>query len=201
MVKALVRLLRSHREIQAVVLSNIASMTTLRKGLFEPHLKSFFVRSCDPTHIKVLKLEVLTNLASESNVSFILRECQTYLGSGDKHFVSATIQAIGRIASNIPSVTDSCLNGLVSLLSHRDECVVGESVVVVRKLLQTDAVPHRDIIKHMSRLLPSIRIATARASILWLLGEHCDKVPNIAPDVLRLCCKDFCDEVSSYLYI
>lgn len=148
-VKAMVRLLRSHREIQAVVLSNIASISTQRKGLFEPQLKSFFIRFSDPTHIKVLKLEVLTNLANESNISAILREFQTYLGSSDKQFVAATIQAIGRCASSISSVTDSCLNGLVSLLSHRDECVVGESVVVVRKLLQTEAVPHRDIIKYV----------------------------------------------------
>ncbi|XP_018017537.1 AP-3 complex subunit beta-2 [Hyalella azteca] len=196
-VRAMVRLMRSHRETQAIVLSNIASITTQRKGLFEPHLKSFFVRSSDPTHIKVLKLEVLTNLATESNISGILRELQTYLGSSDKQFVAATIQAIGRCASSISSVTDSCLSGLVTLLSHRDECVVGESVVVVRKLLQTEAVPHKDIIKHMARLLPSIRIATARASILWLLGEHCEKVPNIAPDVLRICAKSFCSEEDS----
>ncbi|KAF2353100.1 AP-3 complex subunit beta C-terminal domain [Trinorchestia longiramus] len=196
-VRAMVRLMRGHRETQAVVLSNIASITTQRKGLFEPHLKSFFVRSSDPTHIKVLKLEVLTNLATESNISVILREFQTYLGSPDKQFVAATIQAIGRCASSISSVTDSCLSGLVTLLSHRDECVVGESVVVVRKLLQTEAVPHKDIIKHMARLLPSIRIATARASILWLLGEHCEKVPNIAPDVLRTCAKSFCSEEDS----
>ncbi|XP_014666116.1 PREDICTED: AP-3 complex subunit beta-2-like [Priapulus caudatus] len=49
-------------EIQSVVLSNIATMTTTRKSMFEPYLKSFFVRPMDPTHIKLLKLEILTNL-------------------------------------------------------------------------------------------------------------------------------------------
>ena len=146
-VKAMTRLLRSHREVQSVVLSNIASISTRRGALFEPLLKSFFLRSSDPTHIKVLKLEVLTNLATEGNISVILRELQTYLGSPDKALVAATIQAIGRCASSIACVTDACLAGLLTLLSHRDECVVGECVVVVRKLLQTEAVPHRDIIK------------------------------------------------------
>ncbi|XP_042861804.1 AP-3 complex subunit beta-1-like isoform X2 [Penaeus japonicus] len=192
--RALVRLLRSHREVQAVVLTNIASMSTRRKGMFEPYLKSFFVRSSDPTHIKALKLEVLTNLATDANISVILREFQTYIGSSDKEFVAATIQAIGRCASNIREVTDTCLSGLVSLLSNRDESVVGESVVVIRKLLQSETVGHKDIISHMARLVDNIKIPMARASILWLLGEYCDKVPKIAPDVLRKMAKTFITE-------
>lgn len=103
--KALIRLLHSHREVQSVVLSNVATITTTNKGIFEPYLKNFFVRSSEPTHVKLLKLEVLTNLATETNVSVILREFQTYVGSPDMEFVAATIQAIGRCASTISEVT------------------------------------------------------------------------------------------------
>lgn len=45
----------------------------------------------------------------------------------DKDFVAATIQAIGRCATNIGEVRDTCLNGLVQLLSNRD----GESFCVL----------------------------------------------------------------------
>lgn len=45
---------------------------------------------------------------------------QTYIRSMDKDFVAATIQAIGRCATNIGRVRDTCLNGLVQLLSNRD---------------------------------------------------------------------------------
>lgn len=45
---------------------------------------------------------------------------QTYIKSMDKDFVAATIQAIGRCATNIGEVRDTCLNGLVQLLSNRD---------------------------------------------------------------------------------
>ena len=38
----------------------------------------------------------------------------------DKDFVAATIQAIGRCATNIGRVRDTYLNGLVQLLSNRD---------------------------------------------------------------------------------
>ncbi|XP_037570258.1 LOW QUALITY PROTEIN: AP-3 complex subunit beta-2-like [Dermacentor silvarum] len=193
-VKSLIRLLRSHREIQTVVLSNVATMSIRCRGLFEPFLRSFFVRSSDPTHIKLLKLEVLTNLAGETNVPVILREFQTYVASSDTEFVAATIQSIGRCASTIPEVADTCLNGLVALLSNRNEAVVAESVVVIKKLLQMKPSEHRDIIGHMAKLMDSIAVPMARASILWLLGEYADRVPKIAPDVLRKVAKTFIQE-------
>lgn len=118
--KALIRLLRSHKEVQSVVLNCIASMSSRRKGIFEPHLKSFFVRTSDPTHLKLLKLDILTNLASASSISLILREFQTYISSSDRPFVAATIQAIGRCAASIKAVSETCLSGLVHLLSNHD---------------------------------------------------------------------------------
>ncbi|XP_061679552.1 AP-3 complex subunit beta-2 isoform X5 [Syngnathoides biaculeatus] len=192
--KALVRLLRSHSEVQYVVLQNVATMTIKRRGMFEPYLKSFYIRSTDPTQIKILKLEVLTNLANETNISTILREFQTYIKSVDKDFVAATIQAIGRCATNIGEVRDTCLNGLVQLLSNRDELVVAESVVVIKKLLQMQPEKHSDIIKHMAKLTDNIQVPMARASILWLIGEYCEHVPKIAPDVLRKMAKSFTNE-------
>ncbi|XP_036770032.1 AP-3 complex subunit beta-1 isoform X6 [Manis pentadactyla] len=192
--KSLVRLLRSNREVQYIVLQNIATMSIQRKGMFEPYLKSFYVRSTDPTMIKTLKLEILTNLANEANISTLLREFQTYVKSQDKQFAAATIQTIGRCATNISEVTDTCLNGLVYLLSNRDEIVVAESVVVIKKLLQMQPAQHGEIIKHMAKLLDSIAVPVARASILWLMGENCERVPKIAPDVLRKMAKSFTSE-------
>ncbi|XP_076660784.1 adaptor related protein complex 3 subunit ruby [Halictus rubicundus] len=192
--KALIRLLRGHREVQSVVLHCIASISITRKGMFEPFLKSFFVRTSDPTHIKLLKLDILTNLTTETSIGVILREFQTYISSSDKEFVGASIQAIGRCASNIKEVTDTCLNGLVSLLSNRDEAIVAESVVVIKKLLQTQPNEHKNIIAHMAKLMDFITIPQARASILWLLGEYSDRVPKIAPDVLRKMAKSFVNE-------
>ncbi|KAG1662788.1 AP-3 complex subunit beta-1 [Nymphon striatum] len=210
--KALIRLLHSHRMVRTLSKNELAkaidvgvknrwaclehavSISLDGKGMFEPFLKSFFVRSSDSTHIKLLKLDILTNLATESNISVILREFQTYVSNADKDFVAATIQAIGRCASSISEVTDTCLNGLVSLLSNRDEAVVAESVVVIKKLLQMQPTEHKLIIGHMARLVDSIAVPMARASILWLLGEYSDRVPRIAPDVLRKMAKTFINE-------
>eukprot|EP00095_Tigriopus_kingsejongensis_P009742 maker-scaffold1553_size35894-snap-gene-0.10 protein:Tk09742 transcript:maker-scaffold1553_size35894-snap-gene-0.10-mRNA-1 annotation:"ap-3 complex subunit beta-2" len=194
--KALIRLLRSHKEIQAVVLNCVASMTTSkgRNNMFEPHLRNFFVRSSDPTNIKILKLEILTNLANINNIGVILREFQSYITSQDKICIAATIQAIGRCAASIEEVTDTCLNGLVHLLSNRDQSVVAESVVVIKKLLQSQTGDHKEIITHMAKLVDSIEVPAARAAIVWVLGEYNQRVPKIAPDVLRKMAKTFVNE-------
>lgn len=57
------------------------------------------------------------NITNLNNCTFHM---QTYVTSSDKEFAAATIQAIGRCASNIAEVTDTCLNGLVLLMSNRD---------------------------------------------------------------------------------
>ena len=48
---------------------------------------------------------------------------------------------------------------------------------------------------HLAKLVDTIAVAMARASILWLIGEYSDRVPKIAPDVLRKMAKIFVDEV------
>ena len=54
---------------------------------------------------------------------------------------------------------------------------------------------HKEIIMHLAKLVDTIAVAMARASILWLIGEYSDRVPKIAPDVLRKMAKIFVDEV------
>ena len=48
---------------------------------------------------------------------------------------------------------------------------------------------------HMARMVDNITVPMARASILWLIGEYSDRVPKIAPDVLRKMAKSFIQEV------
>jgi AP-3 complex subunit beta len=183
--KSLIRLLRHHREIQTIVLKSIASIADKHKQIFEPYLKSFYVHSNDSGLVKHYKLEILTILANASNISIILREFQTYVLHPDKEFGAQTIHAIGRCASTISDVTEACLNGLVALMSKKDETIVAESVVVIKKLLQINPSQYSEIIKHIVRMVDKVTAPTARASILWLIGEYSDRISKLAPDVLK----------------
>ncbi|KAJ0175321.1 hypothetical protein K1T71_009462 [Dendrolimus kikuchii] len=192
--KAMVRLLRAPLEVQSVVLNAIASLTVTRRSLFEPFLKSFFVRNSDPTHIKLLKLEILTNLATEATAPVVLREFQTYVTSSDKAFAGATIQAIGRLAVAIHTETETCLNGLLHLLSSKDEWVVCEAVVVVKRVVGGGAASARAAVARAAKLLRADRLApNARAAAVWLVAEHGAKHPRAAA-ILAHMASNFADQ-------
>ena len=46
----------------------------------------------------------------------------------------------------------------------------------------------------MAKLVDTIKVAEARAAILWVIGEYSDRIPKIAPDVLRKMAKTFINE-------
>ncbi|VDP23817.1 unnamed protein product [Schistosoma margrebowiei] len=191
-VRALIRTLHRNREVQYIVLSNIASLITIEhRHLFEPYLRLFFIFSTDSLQVKLLKLEILSSLITETSSSVILREFQYYVNSFDEEFVTATIQAIGRCASIVPQISDVCLGGLLRLMSRPKEKIMGECVIVLRKLLQMKTTDHKEIITHIAQLADTMTIPTALASILWLLGEFSHRVPKIAPDILRKMAKSF----------
>jgi len=130
--------------------------------MFEPYLKSFFIHSSDATHVRLLKLEIIANIAGETSIHTILREFRTYIASPDKAFAAATIQAIGRVASSLSDVTETCLHGLMNLLSHKDEAVVAESVVVIKKLLQLQPKENKDLIVQVAKLSDKVRCSIAK---------------------------------------
>jgi len=204
-VKSLVRTSKEKREVEYVVLANIQTMAATKPELFEPHLTEFFVRATDPSFIRNLKLEIISSVATAENISKILKELKTYINREEKEFVANTIQAIGRCAISVPDISDRCLGGLTSLLSNRSETVVAESVVVVRKLLQAMMANENeetvatvvDVVTSLSKLVDTIESPKARASILWVIGEYSEKIPKVAPDVLRKAAKTFANEDTS----
>ncbi|KAF9931932.1 AP-3 complex subunit beta-2 [Modicella reniformis] len=192
--RPLIRLLRSHRENQYVVLNNIVAIVSQRPYVFDQFYQYFFVRSTDPVFIRNLKLDILTMIATESNITFILRELQEYVKSSNKDFVTQAIEAIGRCASNIPEMTESCLGGLLKLAYSKSESVVAESVIAIRRLLQQRPDDSIVLITQLAKAIDDITEPLARANIFWLVGQHCSQLPTVAPDVLRKAAKSFCSE-------
>ncbi|CAI5718546.1 unnamed protein product [Peronospora destructor] len=198
--KSLVRIMRNQREIQYVVLSVISSMATSRPDMFRPFLQEFFVRATDPAYARKLKLEILTSLVTNDNVSIILREFQAYVRHVDKAFVTMTVRALGRVADAMAVVAERCLNGLMRLVRSSNEQVVAESVVVIRQLLQQQAIKKDRllVVRALAAMMVSGRVTSplARASIVWMLGEFSDDEngTTCAAESLRLLVKDFSGE-------
>jgi vesicle coat complex subunit len=200
--KALVRILKNHREIQYVVLTSIITMAQEQPTMFTPYLSEFFIKSTDPIFNRLLKLDILAALTTPDNADIILRELQIYVRHSNSSFVCATIRAVGRIADVAPSFAESCMEGLMHLLNcfHLKNEIYGEVVVTLRQILQQNTLSKVSITivhKLCKLLLTSEKlkdIPVARASIVWLISEFHDILRKLAPDVLRLLAIGFPEE-------
>lgn len=201
--KALVRILRNRREIQYVVLSCIKTMAQERPALFRPFLSDFFVKSTDPVFNRLLKLEILTSICSKDNIQAILRELQIYIKHSNEQFVCATIRAVGRAADADPEIAGKCMEGLMHLmLCNKADSIVGESVVVLRQIIQqnTDSEKSSKILHQLAKMLiqekDRMTVSLARSSVVWLVGEYYDMMQKVSPDILRILATGFVDEAT-----
>ncbi|KAF9157245.1 AP-3 complex subunit beta-2 [Actinomortierella ambigua] len=192
--RPLVRLLRGHREIQYVVLNNILAIASQRAYIFDQHYQPFFVRATDPVFIQNLKLDILTLIATETNITSILRELQEYVKSPNKEFATKSIKAIGRCAVNIPEMAEGCLGGLLKLVHSTNDSIVSEAVVAIRNLIQERSEDDTALIAQLTKSLEQIKEPNARANVFWLVGQYCGRLATIAPDVLRQGAKSFTSE-------
>lgn len=61
------------------VLRNIQIFAKTMPSLFSAYYEDFFVSSSDSYQMKVLKLEILSTIAAESSIPFILQEFQVFI--------------------------------------------------------------------------------------------------------------------------
>jgi AP-3 complex subunit beta len=109
-------------------------------------------------------------------------------------FVSATVKAIGRVASEIHEVTETCIFDLMGLVTSSPEAIIAESVVVIRYLIQKNPEEYQKVLKQMCILLEDITVPVARASIVWMVGEYYDLLSDIGADILRIIAKNYTEE-------
>eukprot|EP00516_Mucochytrium_quahogii_P002969 CAMPEP_0203760564 /NCGR_PEP_ID=MMETSP0098-20131031/13832_1 /ASSEMBLY_ACC=CAM_ASM_000208 /TAXON_ID=96639 /ORGANISM=" , Strain NY0313808BC1" /LENGTH=951 /DNA_ID=CAMNT_0050654183 /DNA_START=646 /DNA_END=3501 /DNA_ORIENTATION=+ len=184
-VSALLRLVRSHREVQYMALVAIVPIVSEAPWCFLPHLEEFYVKGPhDAGFIGLLKLDVLTLLVRKDNVGKVLNELEVYLTYSDKTFVCASIRAVGRIVNELPELSGRCLQGLMMLMTSSDEKVVAEAVVVARTILQQHP-DHSEMVRRIVRMFDSIKMPSARASVIWITSEFVHFVPMLAPEMLR----------------
>lgn len=170
-----------------------------RPDLLRPSIREFFVYSFDFADVKKFKLKILERLVDETNVQLVLRELQAYVSwQSDTKFVALAVRSIAHVALKISSVADSVLRGLVKMLDSKCEVLSCEAVVALRALLQqrreTADSGLGTVLPHLARHLEDLKAPTARASVVWIIGQYQREVPRLAPDVIRMLAKTFASE-------
>jgi len=197
----LISLLRTSPDIQTVALQDIVQICLIRPDPFIPYTSHFLISSTDTPSIQDLKLELLTIIfphAPPHTRSLILTELSHFSNSSTPTLVRAAVSAIGRCAQTAPTqvLTDRCLHLLLAQLSSSDTNLVSSSLDVIRQLVQRDPSAHRTTVVKLAKNLDSLTAPSARANIIWLVGEFASSSPetDIGADVLRILVRGFAEE-------
>ncbi|XP_038989039.1 AP3-complex subunit beta-A [Phoenix dactylifera] len=207
-VKPVLFILRSSYASKYVMLCNILVFAKTVPSLFAPYFEDFFICSSDPYHIRALKLEILSTIATESSAPIIFEEFQDYIKDPDRRFVADTVAAIGLCAQRLPTVAATCLKGLLALIIHESSISIsgninGEANVLVQAIMSIKAIikenpaNHEKVIVHLARNLDIVKEPAARALIIWIIGEYSSVgqlIPKIVPTVLKYLAWSFTSE-------
>ncbi|KAK5165278.1 AP-3 complex subunit beta [Saxophila tyrrhenica] len=196
----LIALLRSPQDIQQIALYNIVQVALHDPTLFVPYLRHFLLKTTEAPSIRTLKLEVLTLIfphTDKESQAFILAELEHFSHAHDADLVREAVRAIGRCAQYSSALTSRrCLSLLLKQIHSPDENLVGESIEVVRHLIQRHPEDHRKTVVRLAKNLDSLTSPVARANVVWLVGEFAGQEPesDIAADVLRILVKGYAGE-------
>ncbi|KAK9282763.1 hypothetical protein L1049_010984 [Liquidambar formosana] len=193
-VKPLLFVMRSSNASKYVVLCNIQVFAKAMPSLFAPHFEDFFTCFSDSYPIKALKLEILSSIATDSSISFIFQEFQDYIKDPDRRFAADTVAAIGLCAQRLPKVANTCLEGLLGLTRQEsttsdfgsvdgEASVLIQAVMSIKAIIKQDPPSHEKVIIQLVRSLDSIKVPTARAVIIWMVGEY-NSIGHIFPKML-----------------
>lgn len=198
-VKPLLFVLRSSPASRYVVLCNIQVFAKAMPSLFAPHYEDLFIYSVDSYQIKALKLDILSIIASDSSISFILKEFQDYIRDPDRRFAADTVAAIGLCAQRLPKMATACLEGLLALIRQEflcgeirsldgEEGVLIQAIMSIISIIKLEPPSYEKVIIQLVRSLDTIKVPAARAMIVWLLGEYCslgEMIPRMLSTVLK----------------
>ncbi|KAI5434445.1 AP3-complex subunit beta-A [Lathyrus oleraceus] len=198
-VKPLLFVLRSSYASRYVVLCNIQVFAKAMPSLFAPHYEDFFIYTADSYQIKALKLEILSIIASEASIPFILKEFQDYIRDPDRRFAADTIASIGLCAQRLPKMATTCLEGLSTLIRQESLCgeirsldgeegVLIQAIMSIISIIKLEPPSYEKVIIQLVRSLDTIKVPAARAMIVWLLGEYGslgEIIPRMLSTVLK----------------
>lgn len=195
----LVSLVRGPVDVQHMALVNIVAIALHSPQPFAKYSTHFLVHASDPPHIWRLKLELLTLIFQYTNThtkNLILSELEYFAQGHSKDLVQEAVRAIGRCAQSQTKNAARCFRLLLRQVESSDGTLVAESLTAIRHIIQQNPNAHSKTVIRLAKALDTATNPSARASIIWLVGEFSgmNSGNNVAADTLRLLAKGFAGE-------
>lgn len=195
MAPPLVTLLGAEPEVQYVALRNINLVVQKRPTILANEVKVFFCKYNDPIYVKMEKLQIMIQLASEKNIDQVLLEFKEYAQEVDVDFVRKAVRAIGRCAVSIEGAAQKCINVLLELIQTKVNYVVQEAVIVIKDVFRRYPNRYESIIATLCDNLDCLDEPEAKASMVWIIGEYAERIDN-ADELLETFLDTFPEETS-----
>ncbi|KAJ8908286.1 hypothetical protein NDN08_008377 [Rhodosorus marinus] len=192
-VQPLMRMLRLDRCSQFLALKSLVRVVWRFPQAVAPYAGELLVSSADGIPVRKLKMKVLTLLlkrVSGRNAkqlhNLLLPQITRYVDS-QTEIAQEACQALGNIATTNSALTHSCVRVLTDVIVSSSSTSAVSAAEELRKLLQRQPGAYEAEQRLLAKLLAKSMITKpdARASIIWIVGEFAEKIPEINPEVLR----------------
>lgn len=164
-------------EISYCILSHISLI--IHRGaadIFENDYKNFFCKFDEPTYIKYLKIEILTMISSENNLSDIVNELCAYVTDVSVDMSKQSIKSIAMIAMRVQSGSTAVIRQLVGFLNCGIDYVITETLVAMKDLLRKYRHLSEEMIPLISSTLEVVNNDEGKAAIIWIIGEFGNEI-------------------------
>mmetsp|Transcript_85738 Transcript_85738/g.255579 ORF Transcript_85738/g.255579 Transcript_85738/m.255579 type:complete len:924 (+) Transcript_85738:49-2820(+) len=195
MTPPLVTLLSAEPEIQYVAMRNINIIVQKQPQILQQEIRMFVCKYNDPLYVKLEKIAVMVQLASEKNIDMVLPEFEEYASEVDIECVRQAVRAIGQCAIKLGRAAERCVDCLLKLIKTKVNYVVQEAIVVIRDIFRKYPGKYEVILSDLCENLESLDEPEAKAAMIWIIGEYAERIDN-STDLLEFYLEAFHDEPS-----
>jgi len=195
MTPPLVTLLSAEPEIQYVVMRNINLIVQKQPQILQSDVRMFVCKYNDPLYVKLEKISVMVQLASERNIDQVLSEFREYASEVDIDCVRKSVRAVGQCAIKLDRAAERCVDCLLDLIKTKVNYVVQEAIVVIRDIFRKYPGRYEIIISDLCENLDNLDEPEAKAAMIWIIGEYAERIDN-SVDLLESFLDHFHEEPS-----
>lgn len=174
----LITLLKAQPEIQYVALRNISLLIRSYPLLLSSDVRVLFVSYTDPLYVKREKLDLLVQIANDSNSAVLFAELVEYAGEVDVIFSQTAVDAISRIALRLPSRTGECVAILSELLNRKIPHLTERIAIAVMDICRAFPKEYIVMVSQLCESVEDVEDSDAKAALVWIIGEHAQELPS-----------------------
>eukprot|EP00002_Diphylleia_rotans_P039243 TRINITY_DN9063_c0_g1_i1.p1 TRINITY_DN9063_c0_g1~~TRINITY_DN9063_c0_g1_i1.p1 ORF type:complete len:778 (+),score=200.35 TRINITY_DN9063_c0_g1_i1:72-2405(+) len=186
----------SSPEVMYACLHHISLIISRSSAEFQNDFKSFYIQYNDPSHIKMLKLDILTNICTLGNFPEIVTELSEYVTDVDIPTARESIRSIGKIALKLPEAADEIIQQFIKFFSLETDYVTNETLIVMKDLFRKYPRSSMGIINEVKACAGRVTDPDAKVAIIWMIAEFGDLIPE-SPYILETMADKFLEEQSS----